>query len=114
MVDTPQAREPGDNTPVPNPAARIPRMRRPGEPGDATGPTDASSAGNYDGSTESSDEAAPTPVLVGSAKHETVMDLLAGHVPLSLIMDLAMPAGPHSRELLHDEGSSLDPWWEPH
>ncbi len=44
---------------------------------------------------------------------EEVMDLLAEHVPLSLLMDLAMPAGPRSRDLLHTEGLPADPWWEP-
>ena len=29
--------------------------------------------------------------------------LLAAHVPLSLLLDLADPAGPHSRDLLRDE-----------
>lgn len=41
------------------------------------------------------------------------MDLLADHVPLSLIMDLAMPTGPRSDELLAEEGLPDDPWWEP-
>jgi hypothetical protein len=41
------------------------------------------------------------------------MGLLAEHVPLSLLMDLAMPAGPRSRDLLHTEGLPADPWWEP-
>jgi hypothetical protein len=31
------------------------------------------------------------------------MTLLGGHVPLTLIMDLSMPYGPHSRELLDTE-----------
>jgi hypothetical protein len=31
------------------------------------------------------------------------MELLGAHLPLSLIMDLVMPAGPRSRELLTDE-----------
>jgi hypothetical protein len=37
---------------------------------------------------------------------------LAGRVPISLIMDLAMPGGPHSRELLDDEGLPEVAWWE--
>ncbi|MFN8077648.1 MAG: hypothetical protein U0Q15_19810 [Kineosporiaceae bacterium] len=41
------------------------------------------------------------------------MDMLAGRLPLSLIMDLAMPAGPHSDELLAEEGEPEDAWWEP-
>jgi len=44
---------------------------------------------------------------------EEVMGLLADHVPLSLLMDLAMPAGPCSRDLLNTEGLPADPWWEP-
>ncbi len=43
---------------------------------------------------------------------DPVMELLGANFPLSLIMDLAMPAGPHSRELLNtepaDDGSWLD------
>ncbi len=31
---------------------------------------------------------------------DPVMDMLGAHLPLSLIMDLVMPAGPHSRDLL--------------
>jgi hypothetical protein len=42
-----------------------------------------------------------------------LLELLAGRVPISLIMDLAMPAGPHSRELLEAEGSPDVAWWEP-
>ncbi len=34
-----------------------------------------------------------------------VMTQLAEHVPLCLIMDLTMPAGPHSAELLAREAS---------
>ena len=41
-----------------------------------------------------------------------VMRLLAGHVPLSLLMDLTMPAGPHSQELLTVEGLPDGPWWD--
>jgi len=32
-----------------------------------------------------------------------VMELLRLHVPLTLLLDLADPAGPRSRELLDDE-----------
>ncbi len=38
-----------------------------------------------------------------SQQDDPVMDLLGAHLPLSLIMDLAMPAGPHSRDLLTAE-----------
>ena len=37
------------------------------------------------------------------AQGRPLMNLLAGHVPISLIMDLAMPTGPHSSELLQAE-----------
>lgn len=39
-------------------------------------------------------------------------DLLAGRVPITLIMDLAMPSGPHSAELLEAEGLPTQYWWE--
>ena len=32
-----------------------------------------------------------------------MMDLLRAHVPLSLLIDLAYPDGPHSREILAAE-----------
>jgi len=38
--------------------------------------------------------------------------LLAAHVPISLLLDLADPGGPHSRELLADEPGSAD-WLSP-
>jgi hypothetical protein len=47
------------------------------------------------------------------ARHGTAMHLLACGVPLSLIMDLAAPGGPPSREILTVEGSADDSWWEP-
>lgn len=34
--------------------------------------------------------------------------MLAAHVPLTLLLDLADPAGPHSDDLLHDEPGSAD------
>jgi hypothetical protein len=42
-----------------------------------------------------------------------VMDLLSEKVPLSLIIDLSSPAGPDSEQILDDEGTPDDPWWEP-
>ena len=53
----------------------------------------------------------PGPAPAGPAARNCdrrVMGMLAGHLPLSLIMDLAMPAGPHSRELLDAEAASGD------
>ncbi len=44
---------------------------------------------------------------------DEIMDLLAEHVPLSLLMDLALPAGPPSSEVLQAEGLPVEPWWEP-
>ena len=42
---------------------------------------------------------------------EQVMDLLEGHVPLSLIMDLTAPAGPDSKDILSTEGKPDASWW---
>jgi hypothetical protein len=44
--------------------------------------------------------------------HGEVMHLLAGHVPLSLLMDLALPAGPPSRDVLLVEGLPEESWWD--
>ncbi|NLT54226.1 MAG: hypothetical protein GXX79_06590 [Actinomycetales bacterium] len=45
-------------------------------------------------------------------RDEPLMSFLAGHLPISLIMDLAMPAGPHSDELLRMEYGPDAPWPE--
>jgi len=42
---------------------------------------------------------------------EQVMEMLGTHVPISLIMDLAAPAGPHSQEILDSEGQPETTWW---
>lgn len=42
---------------------------------------------------------------------ETVMELLADHVPITLLVDLA--EAPHSEELLQSEGLPEQSWWEP-
>ncbi|MEZ0165276.1 hypothetical protein AB2L27_10955 [Kineococcus sp. LSe6-4] len=42
---------------------------------------------------------------------EPVMEMLSEHIPLSLIMDMASPDGPHSAELLAAEGLPDDEWW---
>jgi hypothetical protein len=44
---------------------------------------------------------------------EQVMDLLADHVPLALLMDLVTPEGPASADILRAEGMPDDAWWEP-
>ncbi len=53
----------------------------------------------------------PTSRFPASAT-EPVMAMLARHVPLSLIMDLASPSGPRSHEILLIEGEPDDRWWE--
>lgn len=40
------------------------------------------------------------------------MDLLAEHVPLTLLADLAA-AEPRSGEILRSEGLPEDEWWQP-
>jgi hypothetical protein len=61
---------------------------------------------------EESPEARPTlPTPISSAGPEDpVMELLGASLPLSLIMDLVMPAGPHSRELLSTEPADDTSW----
>lgn len=41
-----------------------------------------------------------------------VMDLLQDHVPLALLIDLSEPEGPHSAEILAEEGQPTDTWWK--
>jgi hypothetical protein len=41
------------------------------------------------------------------------MRLLAEHVPLALLADLATPDGPVSQAILETEGLPGDAWWEP-
>jgi len=41
-----------------------------------------------------------------------VMDLLQDHVPLALLCDLSAPEGPHSAEILAEEGLPTDTWWK--
>ncbi|MGI4893744.1 MAG: hypothetical protein ACRYF3_01365 [Janthinobacterium lividum] len=42
---------------------------------------------------------------------EPVMEMLSEHIPLSLIMDMVSPDGPHSAELLETEGLPSEEWW---
>jgi hypothetical protein len=42
---------------------------------------------------------------------DQVKELLGEHVPLSLIMDLSSPDGPHSEQILADEGTPDEQWW---
>jgi len=62
---------------------------------------------------ESPEARLPLPTPIPRPRSEDpVMGLLGASLPLSLIMDLVMPAGPHSRELLTtepgDDGAWLD------
>ena len=50
------------------------------------------------------------PVSDDGAEH--TKELLEEHVPLSLIMDLTSPDGPHSKEILDAEGAPETAWWE--
>ena len=51
----------------------------------------------------------PTEVTDGS---DEVMELLQEHVPLALLCDLSEPEGPHSAEILAEEGQPTDTWWK--
>ncbi len=42
----------------------------------------------------------------------TAMVLLSNGVPLSLLLDLGMPVGPRSHEILVEEGAPEEAWWE--
>lgn len=55
--------------------------------------------------TDEAGDAAPT-------TSEHVMDMLGDHVPLSLLMDLTVPQGPDSEQLLDEEGLPADSWWD--
>ena len=48
----------------------------------------------------------------GAEADEQVMDLLAEHVPLALLVDLITPEGPASADILRTEGMPDDAWWE--
>ena len=50
----------------------------------------------------------PGPADPGAA----VMRLLAEHVPLTLLADLAAPDGPASQVILETEGLPDEAWWE--
>ncbi|GAA0297730.1 hypothetical protein [Kineococcus aurantiacus] len=50
--------------------------------------------------------------LPADTAHEPVMEMLSEHIPLSLIMDMVSPDGPHSAELLAAEGLPDQEWWK--
>ncbi len=52
----------------------------------------------------------PTAWARPAQPEDPVMTLLGHHLPLSLIMDLVMPAGPRSGELLADEPPADASW----
>ena len=52
------------------------------------------------------------PVLDGKTEEPDVMDLLHEHVPLALLCDLSAPEGPHSAEILAEEGQPAQAWWQ--
>jgi hypothetical protein len=52
----------------------------------------------------------PTAWARTAEPQDPVMALLEHHLPLSLIMDLVMPAGPRSGELLADEPPADASW----
>lgn len=62
-----------------------------------------------DGSTD--DAIGATDQTADEAAEQT-KELLEEHVPLSLIMDLTAPDGPHSKEILDAEGAPDEAWWE--
>lgn len=47
--------------------------------------------------------------VAGATRH--THELLAEHVPLTLLVDLLTPAGPSSEELLATEGLPDQAWW---
>jgi hypothetical protein len=52
------------------------------------------------------------PAPAGDLAAERVMDLLARHVPLTLLLDLwGCPGAPGSREILEAEGEPTLAWW---
>lgn len=48
---------------------------------------------------------------VASTDGGRCQDMLAHHVPLTLIMDLLMPQGPDSHGILAAEGAPTTTWW---
>jgi hypothetical protein len=59
-----------------------------------------------------SNEPALESTVTDRSDESEVMDLLQEHVPLALICDLSTPEGPHSAEILAEEGQPTDTWWK--
>lgn len=62
--------------------------------------------------TETTTMSGQTAGTSGTDDDELVMTMLHGHVPLSLLCDLTCPEGPHSAEILAEEGEPDSRWWE--
>jgi len=58
------------------------------------------------------DASGALPAVTPGVTPPSVMDLLAEHVPLALLADLAAPDGPVSQAILETEGIPEDAWWE--
>ncbi len=55
----------------------------------------------------------PTSTTVDEdASAEQARGLFEEHVPMSLIMDLNPPNGPHSQDILDAEGAPEELWWQ--
>ena len=62
--------------------------------------------------TASNEPALQTTDVTDGSDDSEVMDLLQEHVPLALLCDLSTPEGPHSAEILAEEGQPTDTWWK--
>jgi hypothetical protein len=60
--------------------------------------------------THAADDRATTPATLATPDEE-VMRLLAQHVPISLLLDICVPYGPTSAEILRTEGLPTQQWW---
>ncbi len=52
------------------------------------------------------------PAFEDSAQIDQAKELFEDHVPMSLIMDLNPPEGPHSQDILDSEGAPAAAWWD--
>ena len=75
--------------------------------GGSSAPGDESRA-REDGARETPDAAMPD-----DPTSETVLELLAEGVPMTLVTDLVDTSGPSSPAILVEEGLPAEAWWEP-
>ena len=61
--------------------------------------------------TTSHTTATEQPAEEGTSEGAQLKELLGEHVPISLIMDLAVPTGPDSKDILDTEGAPDGTWW---